>query len=507
MRTALAPSAPSPARAARAGRGVAVAGGLEAWHFARIASGGFGDGLNSYAHSMAWFQDRLYVGTTRGNLCMLKLTGPPPHHCWPVNCPDDLYQLDRRAEIWCYDPREEAWERVFKSPLVTGVEGREVERDIGYRGMAVFQAPGDREPCLYVNTWAPSKSGRPAVLMRSEDGRAFAPVGELALDPGLTTFRTLLPFEGRLYTSPTGRTLGWQGTVHRGARENEGLPVVFETEDPGRASWRAVSEPGFGDPDNLTVFEMAAFDGHLYAGTLNPRGYQVWKTRPAGAPPYRWTRVVTAGAHRGPLNEAVVSMCVFAGALYVGGGIQNGGFDRARGIGPAGAELIRIHPDDTWELVVGDERTTPAGPVWPQSGFGAGFDSIFNGYFWRMEAHRGCLYLGTFNWSIMLPYLVPGRPGHEAVKLAEWLGVDHLVQFEGGCDLFRSHDGVHWAPVTTSGFGNPYNFGVRSLTGTPYGLFVGTANSFGPEVAVQTPGGWEYIRNRRGGAEVWLGRP
>ena len=35
--------------------------------FKRVAYGGFGDGQNAYAHSMAWFDGHLYVGTTRGN--------------------------------------------------------------------------------------------------------------------------------------------------------------------------------------------------------------------------------------------------------------------------------------------------------------------------------------------------------------------------------------------------------------------------------------------------------
>jgi hypothetical protein len=122
-----------------------------------------------------------------------------------------------------------------------------------------------------------------------------------------------------------------------------------------------------------------------------------------------------------------------------------------------------------------------------------------------MAEFDGSLYLGTFNGSVMLPYLQPPRPESKGVRLARWIGIDHLVQFEGGCDLFWSHDGVSWTPVTTTGFGNPYNFGVRSMVGTPYGLFVGTANPFGPEVAARTLNGWEYIPNPKGGAEVWLG--
>jgi hypothetical protein len=251
---------------------------------------------------------------------------------------------------------------------------------------------------------------------------------------------------------------------------------------------------------------MVAFNGFLYAGTLNPKnGYEIWKTRGDGSPPYRWTRIISHGAHRGNLNEAAVSMCVFDNALYVGSGIQNGGYDLAHSIGPAAAELICIYPDDSWDLIVGEPRSTPNGFKHPLSGFGPGFDNIANGYFWRMAEFDGFLYLGTFNWTVLLPYVKPSQPSDKGVRFAHWMGIDNLVQFDGGFDLFRSQDGINWSPVTTTGFGNPYNFGARTIVGTPYGLFVGTANPFGPHVAIQTPVGWQYLSNSRGGAEVWLG--
>jgi ubiquinone/menaquinone biosynthesis C-methylase UbiE len=43
------------------------------------------------------------------------------------------------------------------------------------------------------------------------------------------------------------------------------------------------------------------------------------------------------------------------------------------------------------------------------------------------------------------------------------------------------------------------------MVSTPHGLFVGTANPFGPEVGVKRDGEWRYEWNPRGGAEVWLG--
>ena len=59
---------------------------------------------------MRWFEGKLYLGTTRQNLCMLKLQsayGSAPMSTWPIECPDtmdDLYKLDRRAQIWAVRP-------------------------------------------------------------------------------------------------------------------------------------------------------------------------------------------------------------------------------------------------------------------------------------------------------------------------------------------------------------------------------------------------------------------
>jgi nucleoside-diphosphate-sugar epimerase len=71
--------------------------------------------------------------------------------------------------------------------------------------------------------------------------------------------------------------------------------------------------------------------------------------------------------------------------------------------------------------------------------------------------------------------------------------------------MWRSRDGIEWSPVTTNGFGNPYNYGGRTLVSTSGGLLVGTANPFAPETPAQLATGWGYAPNPRGGAEVWCG--
>ncbi|MCB1767766.1 MAG: hypothetical protein KDJ22_17215, partial [Candidatus Competibacteraceae bacterium] len=108
--------------------------GLARQHFRRIAAHGFGDPYNAYPHSMIAYKGYVYVGTTRANLCMLKVSKIPSRFAfWPVECPEDLYDLDMRAQIWRYDPVVEEWREVYRSPWIDSVEGKCIPRDMGYR--------------------------------------------------------------------------------------------------------------------------------------------------------------------------------------------------------------------------------------------------------------------------------------------------------------------------------------------------------------------------------------
>lgn len=468
--------------------------GLGQSDFRLIASGGFGDGLNAYAHSMAWFRDHLYVGTTRGNFPFMKARLPIGMNVWPVECPEDPYSLDMGAEIWRYAPDDDTWTRVFKSPTIIGSHGKPIPRELGLRGMLVYDGRADQPPALFVSTWSPARGPGP-LLLRSEDGLNFAPTCE----PGLvglpvTTIRTIVQFKGRMFTTPAGS---------RGGNPNVSAhSVVYESEDPANGKWEPVSDFGFGDPGNKTIFEMAAFGDHLYVGTFNLEGFQVWRSTMEGPKPYAFERMIVKGAYRGPLNQCVLSMYPFKGALYIGGGIQGGGVDTQNRIGPAPPEMLRLHPDGRWDLLVGEPRDTPEGRKEPLSGYLPGFDNFFNGYFWRMTAHDGWLYMGTFEWSSVLGYANRRRwpPAFEGI--IGHIEPQNILDNQSGFDLYRSFDGDNWVPVTTQGMGNPYNMGLRNLVSTPRGLFLGTANPFGPKI--MPLGGTRYVPNPRGGCEVYF---
>jgi hypothetical protein len=190
----------------------------------------------------------------------------------------------------------------------------------------------------------------------------------------------------------------------------------------------------------------------------------------------------------------------------VGSGIQHGGIDVPNKVGPAGSELIRIHPDGSWDLLVGLSRDTPEGYKEALSGFAPGFDSIFAGYFWRIGTYDGWIYVGTFDWSLMMIYSSRDQWPELFRNLYYRLGPEKIFSSLAGAAVYRSFDGENWLPVTTNGFDNPYNYGIRGIVPTPFGLAIGTVNPFGPRVA--PPGAREgtYEDNPNGGAEVWLGR-
>jgi len=466
-----------------------------------VAVGGFGDGHNSYAYGYAWFQDHVYVGTNRDILVLAKtrLKYTVPTEVWPIDLPDPkaYRDPDPGGQIWRYNPRTDVWQRVYFSPIVTGVDGADTPISTGFRNLVVFQGKSDPAPALYTIPSCGS-TGLGVVMLRCADGQHFEQISDFGMgltDRNITAFRSLVTFKGRLFMTPAGSRGGDPNVSYHAA--------ILCSDDPVSGRWQVTNPSSFGDPANYGIYDMCVSGDWLYAGTMNIReGCQLWKTRAEGEPPFEWIKVFDRGADRGPFNQGVVCLTAFQGDVYCGTGIQNGGYDRVNNIGPGAAEIIRARPDDTWDIVVGDPRMTSQGFKIPISGYGAGFNNPFAGYMWRMCTHEGILYVGTYDGSAMFRFngLDP-----RARRIFDPDTMDAFMQARGGCELWRTHNGEHWEPVTRNGFGSGYNWGIRTLLSTPHGLFVGTANPFGPEVAVRGAGGWRYKYNPRGGVEVWHG--
>jgi hypothetical protein len=444
-----------------------------------LASGGLGMPSNNTAHSMAYFRDALYVGTTTSGQW-----GP---HSTP--------------RILRFDPRTAEWRVVYRPPLLPATprafardvqvqEGKgqaflkrkipaEIPRDFGYRAMTVFQGATDPEPALYVaslSLWG-------GIILRSLDGETFDVVCEPGFgDDRILSFRGLVGFGGRLYVSAAGTI-----TEEILDRNFAPQPTIYCSADPARGTWQEAGPPGFGDPTNGAIYSLAVANGALYAGTNNRfSGFQLWRTTAQRHEAVTWQRVLTAGAYRYNLNMASAAMAEFAGALYVGGGIPGFGYDKANDIGPAAAELIRVWPDGRWDLIFGEPRFTPDGLKVPLSGHGPGLDDPYNSVVWSMAAHDGKLFVGTHQWQ---PF--------EDVRANGGMP-------RGGYQLWVSRDGERFDQLIREGNGNFGVTGLRSLLSTPFGLVLGTANHTDLLRMLTTLRGGSFPPTARPGFEVLL---
>ena len=457
--------------------------------FRRVASNGFheqgGSSSNSWAWTMKWYKGKLYVGTGREELCTTLLANDiqTGTKVYPLAMLDDLcppvaeYPDRLAAEIWQFTPETEEWRRVFRSPatIPVGVNAdgspRFTARDLGFRGMATFTETDGTEALYVGGVTSGAVFGNfppydtigfpPPRLLRTTDGENWAAVpqapgtflGEVGKpQPGgtrkIVSFRGLTPFKGKLFA-----TVG----------DYRGVGQIVASANPraGNNAWY-LAAPVL---EQFPVWNLHVFADQLYVTTgdsfINKDGYGVYKTTAEGAPPYNYVPIITNGAWQAnPTFRSTqgLSFMDFRGQLYCGTNRPT--------------ELIRINPDDTWDLIVGEPRFTPQGLKRPLSGLGIGFGSWFNGHFWRMGVHDDRLYLGTWDWSIGLTGLSD---------------LDRLFGYQYGFDLYRTDDGIHWAAVSKNGMGDGYNYGGRSFETTPFGLFFGTARQRGGLQVFQGP--------------------
>ena len=191
--------------------------------------------------------------------------------------------------------------------------------------------------------------------------------------------------------------------------------------------------------------------------------------------------------------------------------------------------LYRMDKNENMELVMGN--ATSMFPNGSLSGLKSGFGRNENQYIWRMQVYDGKLYVGTFDtssllqvmgqfvngdllrqtpeaWKSQWKYLKAlmkalqeadadgtGNPSTlaKAIKLSNKFVfqnisvrniasairlLNYLRKAQRGFDLYVSEDGVNFETITTNGFGDPYNHGLRVFSVTDQGLCVGTANPF-----------------------------
>lgn len=81
---------------------------------------------------------------------------------------------------------------------------------------------------------------------------------------------------------------------------------------------------------------------------------------------------------------------------------------------------------------------------------------------------------GLYDWEDLAKFM------QELIEIARKVVVTaaYMNRAERGCDIFVSEDGTNFETITTDGFGDPYNHGLRVFAETDEGLGFGTANPF-----------------------------
>lgn len=383
----------------------------------------------------AWFQGWLYLGIT-------------------------IYPADARqpgsAILLRHHLRESGWERLHTSPVESpwiAHQGqlRRFPLELGWRTLSVLPGKEQLTPLLY----ALRLSLRTPALLYSVDGAHFQELPSPG-DPG--PLASLRSFSGQVFAIPASAAHDTNGDG----------PLLWVSADPHSPAWRPAHSPGFGDPETRTLDSLQVFNGQLYAAAGNPtNGFRLWKTTARGEPPFAWEPVLTEGAQRYTLNPYVETMTVFKDALYVG--TRSLKPDPQWEFATAGAEILRVLPDDRWELVMGTPRFSPIGLQIPLSTQGPGFGDPFNQRVSRLMGTPDALYAAIDS-------------------NADLFNVDPASE-STGFHLWKTRDGEDWQPVTSDSFGQRAALALHILQPTPLGLVAAGNWNLALDSAAQ-PGFW-----------------
>jgi hypothetical protein len=247
------------------------------------------------------------------------------------------------------------------------------------------------------------------------------------------------------------------------------LPALVSAQGPG-SGWVQVNPDGFGNNHNSAILSLAAFNGQLYAGTLNENtGAQIWRT---GSP---WTAVMTDGFGN-PNTTGIDHLIEFKGHLYASTWNWNDG-----------GEVWRSSTGDVgdWTRVVTE-----------------GFGDLTNVEVFRFAVFSDTLYAGTWvytsthgveiwrtnsgdigDWQRVVSNGFDGDVNNTTVLSFEtfngylYAGTSSRVygtaQSTGG-EVWRSNDGMAWTQVNTDGFGTPQNYLVSALAAFDGNLYAST---------------------------------
>lgn len=356
------------------------------------------------------------------------------------------YQAEQERDlrkILRYDRDASSWETIYVESLSKNKTRDETEQNRLKKSFKIadndsllenkaiiWQTAEDSQEILYVLLASPLG----LQLLRSEDKEQFIEINSVTEEIAkLFSLRNLVSFQERFYALPKNLELN---------RENN---LIFYCFDPVNSrQWQEINLPNSEQADNKAISEIVVFNDRLYAATMNSEsGFQVWKTsQNTPGESLVWQSVLVSGAYKYVLNQQIFTMVAFQSALYIVAGVQISD-DRVNNF-----ELIRIYPDDDWDLIFGVPRFTPKGLKVPLSAIDPSLDNLNDSSFKCLFVRDDYLYLGTQN--------------------------------EDGLQLWTSEDGETWMAIPQFDLKDYYQVEVHTIlsTSSATNLILNTTNLY-----------------------------
>jgi len=279
--------------------------------------------------------------------------------------------------------------------------------------------------------------------------------------------------------------------------------LITPAETQQLATWERIDPAsGFGGA-NIDIFCLARYNGHLYAGTRNLNGFEVWRFNGSA-----WSRVANGGLGD-PSDQGAWSMAVYNRRLYMG--TDNGRVYEFNGSTWTQANIDGFGgAPDRIRCLAADDNYLYAGTdiceVWRYNGINwirigsSGLGNPGDNWLARSMAIRGgVLFVGAAGWNFPEVLRYNGTPDDWTVVATGGIdptentdAIRSMAVFRGalyaatanflgnGTQIFRYNNSPgNWTQANQSGFGDPDNMATHSLQAYADHLFAGIISNFG----------------------------
>ena len=237
---------------------------------------------------------------------------------------------------------------------------------------------------------------------------------------------------------------------------------IFRSQDG--VMWTPGTQPGFSNPHDSAapaILDFVVFGNRIYASTGwggNPA--QIWRASNGVS----WAPMVSSGFGDPDIHD-IAALAVYNGMIYAGASSQVNG-----------ARIFRSLSGDsnTWNPVA------PAASTMPGAGI-TGF-AVFNGALWATVESEAPVQIWRSSggaWTVVSSNGFGNSNTNKTGGMAVfggylYVGVGNTVN---GAQLWRTNTGASWEPMITSGFGDPNNQKVELVFVFQNQLYVSVKNA------------------------------